>query len=289
MIRVNDDYWSWKKWAFAHGALINEMTHFADLACCFIESVPVRVTVSRPSTHAPSVVGADSDPRLLLHRGSESAPATDGACVERSKAEAPQTPLPHSIESQVVAIEFADGSLAAIFATAFGSFGYPKELVEVYHNGAAIIIDHLVEMRVAGVIDEPFRTVFPIPNDRYPEIEAQGIEGFYQRIACRSARGTGEGRQLDPAADPRQGALRPARRLRPVHRDRRRTGLQRPSRRRPDRHHPPRPRVRRARRHPGGDQIGGLPMTLHAVTGAFGYSGKYIAHRLLERGRRSSR
>ena len=34
LLRVNDDYWSWKKWAFAHGALINEMTHFADLAAC---------------------------------------------------------------------------------------------------------------------------------------------------------------------------------------------------------------------------------------------------------------
>jgi predicted dehydrogenase len=135
LLRVNDDYWSWKLWAFAHGALINEMTHFADLACCFIPSVPVQVTVigSREADH-------------------------------------------------VVTIEYADGSLAAIFATAFGSFGYPKELIEIYHNGAAIIIDHLMELRVAGVADEPFRRVFPVLNDRNPEIEAQGIEGYYQRI-----------------------------------------------------------------------------------------------------------
>lgn len=162
MIRVNDDYWSWKKWAFAHGALINEMTHFADLACCFIDSAPVRVTVTggREANH-------------------------------------------------VIAIEFEDGSLASIFATAFGSFGYPKELVEVYHNGAAIIVDHLVGMRVAGVVDEPFRTTFPIPNDPYPEIEEQGIEGYYRRTeaAQREALETGDNSILPPIPDKGHFAL----------------------------------------------------------------------------------
>ena len=135
LLRVNDDYWSWKKWAFAHGALINEMTHFADLACCFIDSPPVRVT-------------------------------TTG----------------NKLANHVVTIEYSDGSIATIFATAFGSFGYPKELLEVYHNGAAIVIDHLMEVRVAGVVDEPFRTVFPVAADRHPEIGEQGIEGYYRRV-----------------------------------------------------------------------------------------------------------
>ena len=162
MIRVNDDWWSWKKWAFAHGALINEMTHFADLACCFIDSAPIRVTV------------------------------TGGTQA-----------------NHVIAIEFEDGSLASIFATAFGSFGYPKELVEVYHNGAAIIVDHLVELRVAGVLDEPSRTVFPIPNDPYPEIEEQGIEGFYRRTeaAQREALAKGDNSIIAPIPDKGHFAL----------------------------------------------------------------------------------
>lgn len=135
LLRVNDDYWSWKKWAFAHGPLINEMTHFADLACCFIDSGPVRVTTTgdRFSNH-------------------------------------------------VVTIQFADNSMATIFATPFGSFGYPKELVEIYHNGAAIVIDHLMEVRAAGVEGEPFRIEFDVVNDRNPEIKARGIEGYYQRV-----------------------------------------------------------------------------------------------------------
>ena len=72
--------------------------------------------------------------------------------------------------------------MATIFATPFGSFGYPKELVEIYHNGAAIVIDHLMEVRVAGVVGEPFRTEFGVLNDRSPEIAARGIEGYYQRV-----------------------------------------------------------------------------------------------------------
>lgn len=162
MVRVNDDWWSWKKWAFAHGALINEMTHFADLACCFIESAPIRVTVTG---------GKDAN--------------------------------------HVIAVEFEDGSLASIFATAFGSFGYPKELVEVYHDGAAIIIDHMVELRVAGVVDEPFRTAFPISDDAYPEIEDQGIEGFYRRTeaAQREALEKGDNSIIAPIPDKGHFAL----------------------------------------------------------------------------------
>lgn len=140
LLRVNDDFWSWKKWAFAHGALINEMTHFADLACAFIDSRPVRVTTV----------------------GSKSA-------------------------NHVVTIEYENGSLATIFATAFGSFGYPKELIEIYSNGAAVIIDHLMEIRTAGIVGEPFRTEFQIANDTYPQIKEQGIEGYYKRVAAAQA------------------------------------------------------------------------------------------------------
>ncbi len=139
LIRINDDYWSWKLWAFEAGALVNEMTHFLDLAGCFIPARPEWVEVAG----------------------------------ER-------------IGNHVITVGYADGSLAVIFESIFGSFGYPKELVEVYHNGAVIVLDHLCEMRVAGVVDEPFRTTFPFRDDRYPEIREQGIEGYYLRtLAAR--------------------------------------------------------------------------------------------------------
>lgn len=162
LLRVNDDLWSWKKWAFAHGALINEMTHFADLACLFIDAAPVTVTT------------------------------TGGKAA-----------------NHVVSIQYEDGSLATIFATAFGSFGYPKELVEIYHNGAAIVIDHLVELRVAGVVDEPFRRTFPILNDRHPQIGEDGIQGYYLRVeaAQRDALASGDNSILPGQPDKGHYAL----------------------------------------------------------------------------------
>jgi len=40
-----------------------------------------------------------------------------------------------------------------------------------------------MEVRVAGVVDEPFRTVFPVIGDRHPEIEPrEGIEAYYRRV-----------------------------------------------------------------------------------------------------------
>ena len=79
-------------------------------------------------------------------------------------------------------IEFEDNSLAVIASTANGTFGYPKELFEVYYGGAAIVVDHCVELRVAGVVDEPFWRTFPLDGDPYPHIYANGgIDDFHRK------------------------------------------------------------------------------------------------------------
>ena len=91
-----------------------DMAHFADLACYFIDKLPVRVIAT----------------------GSK-------------------------LANNVITITFDDGSIVSIFESAVGSFGYPKELIEIYHRGAVIVIDHLIELRVAGIVDEPFKRTFP--------------------------------------------------------------------------------------------------------------------------------
>lgn len=131
LMRINDDYWSWKEWAFKEGILISEMTHFADLACYFLDSPPIRVMAT----------------------GSK-------------------------LANNVITITFEEGSIATIFGAAVGSFGYPKELAEIYHRGAVIIIDHLIELRVAGVIDEPFKRTFPLSNGE----SIAGISDYYNKI-----------------------------------------------------------------------------------------------------------
>ncbi|MFH1904625.1 MAG: Gfo/Idh/MocA family oxidoreductase [bacterium] len=137
LLRINDDYWSWKAWAFKQGGiLISEMTHFADLVCCFIDQEPIRVTA-----------------------------------------------LGSNLANNVINIEFDGGSLATIFGASIGSFGYPKELIEIYHKGAAIIIDHLLELRVTGVVDEPFKQIFPLYDGRRLK---DGISDYYNEIiACQ--------------------------------------------------------------------------------------------------------
>lgn len=137
LLRVNDDYYSWKAWAFGEGILISEMTHFVDLACYFMEK----------------------EPKYVFASGS-------------------------TLANNMINIEYEDGSFATIFAASVGSFGYPKELIEVYHKGAAIIIDNLLEIRVAGVADEQFLRVFPVIKDKDPEIFAVsgGIRDYYRKI-----------------------------------------------------------------------------------------------------------
>ncbi|MBN1445853.1 MAG: Gfo/Idh/MocA family oxidoreductase [Candidatus Omnitrophica bacterium] len=138
LLRVNDDYWSWKEWAFEEGSLLNEMTHFADLACYFIGKPPSRVTV-----------------------------------------------IGNKVANHTIVIEFRDGSIATIVTAANGSFGYPKELIEIFQEGSVIAIDHLLEIRTAGIPDEPFRKVFPLISGT---ILKDGITGYYEEFLAAQKR-----------------------------------------------------------------------------------------------------
>ena len=132
LMRVNDDYWSWKEWCYADhaGILLLELNHFADLASYFIEREPTFVSA-----------------------------------------------MGHKMMNVVVNIAFADGSLCTIFDACVGTFGYPKELYEIYHKGAAIVVDHCMEVRTAGIPDQPFRRVYPSATD--PTVA--GVQAWYDR------------------------------------------------------------------------------------------------------------
>lgn len=79
-------------------------------------------------------------------------------------------------------IEFEDGSLGTIVSTANGTFGYPKELVEIYYGGAAIIVEHCIELRVAGIEGQPFWRTYPLEKDDYPHIHTDGgIQDHYRK------------------------------------------------------------------------------------------------------------
>jgi len=131
-IRINDDWMSWKSVHLQgdnaeYGLLLSEMTHFADLACWFLDAEPKRVGV-----------------------------------------------LSSGVLNHATVIEFEGGGIASIFMAGNGSHGYPKELLEAFGEGGAVIVDHMLEVRTAGIADAPARKIYPFLNDRHPSVGTQG-------------------------------------------------------------------------------------------------------------------
>ncbi len=167
-IHVNDDWWSWKP---VHvqgqnaeiGLLLSENTHFADVACWFLQSEPLAVTTTFTG--------------LTLHQ---------------------------------VAIEFEGGHMATIHSSANGSFGAPKELYIATGRGATVTVDHMLEVRTAGIEGAPQIKTYPMINDRHPEIGREGgLHGWLRKkeAACREATLAGNP-LLQFGADPDKGHLR---------------------------------------------------------------------------------
>jgi predicted dehydrogenase len=82
--------------------------------------------------------------------------------------------LEHGVFNEGVVIRYRTGELATISMHANGTFGYPKELYEMFGNGGAVIVDHMVEVRTAGIPDAPPRIDYPVPDDRFPDVGTEG-------------------------------------------------------------------------------------------------------------------
>ena len=92
--------------------------------------------------------------------------------------------------NHAVIIRYRKGALATITMCCNGSFGYPKELYEAIGNGAVVAIDHMVEVRTAGIPEAPLKTAYPMLNDRDPQVGLQGgLHGWLEkkRAACDQA------------------------------------------------------------------------------------------------------
>jgi predicted dehydrogenase len=105
------------------------------------------------------------------------------------------TALEHGVFNEGVVIRYRTGELATISMHANGTFGYPKELYEVFGNGGAVIVDHMVEVRTAGITGAPPCTVYPVLNDRFPEVGTEGgLSGWLakNRAAAQAAGNDGD-------------------------------------------------------------------------------------------------
>jgi predicted dehydrogenase len=107
-------------------------------------------------------------------------------------------------------IRYRTGEMATIMMASNGTFGYPKELYEIFGNGGAVIVQHLLELRTAGIEGASLYKVFPVLGDRHPDIGTElGLSGWLKKkeAACREAAEKGDNRLIF-TAEPDRGHAR---------------------------------------------------------------------------------
>jgi len=100
------------------------------------------------------------------------------------------TAVETSLLNQAVIIGYKSGALATIVTGSNGTFGYPKELYEFMGNGAYLAVDHMLEVRTAGIEGAPAKSTYPMVQDRHPQIGTEGgVSGWLakKQAACREA------------------------------------------------------------------------------------------------------
>lgn len=84
-----------------------------------------------------------------------------------------------------IIIKYKIGELATLNMCANGTFGYPKELYEIMGNGGIVVVDHMCEIRTAGIAGAPAVKKYDFIKDRHPGVGVQGgIEGFREKKAA---------------------------------------------------------------------------------------------------------
>jgi len=99
------------------------------------------------------------------------------------------------IVNHVMVIEYARGGLATLSMSASGSFAYPKELIEAMGNAGVVVVDHMLEIRTAGIAHAPLVKKFDMLGDTYPETGSEGgLHGWLakRQRGCEEAERTGD-------------------------------------------------------------------------------------------------
>lgn len=109
--------------------------------------------------------------------------------------------------NHAIIIKYKTGEIATLNMCANGTFGYPKELYEIMGNGGMVVVDHMCEVRTAGIPGAPATKTYPFIKDRHPNIGTQGgIAGYREKkaAACREAAEAGDP-TLQFTAEPDKG------------------------------------------------------------------------------------
>ncbi len=100
------------------------------------------------------------------------------------------TAVESSMLNEAIIIRYNNGSLATIVMGSNGTFGYCKELYEFMGNGAYLAVDHMLEVRTAGIEGVPAKLIYPMIQDRHPHIGTEGgVSGWLakKQAACADA------------------------------------------------------------------------------------------------------
>ena len=92
--------------------------------------------------------------------------------------------------NEAVIIRYRSGALATIVIASNGTFGYCKELYEFMGNGGYLAVDHMLEVRTAGIEGVSPKTTYPMLQDRHPQVGTEGgVSGWLakKRAACAEA------------------------------------------------------------------------------------------------------
>lgn len=102
-----------------------------------------------------------------------------------------------------VLIQYETGEVANILMTGNGTFGWPKELYQMFGNGGAVINIHNIEVRTAGIANAPAKQTFTLGKDGFPEAGLQGgLEGWLDKAAASMA---AQASNNEPAKNPSCG------------------------------------------------------------------------------------
>ena len=105
------------------------------------------------------------------------------------------TALETGLLNHGIVVRYDGGEMATLCMYANGTFGYPKELYEAFGNGGAVVVDHMLEIRTAGLEGVELCTTYPMLNDRHPDVGTEGgLTGWLakRRTACREAAAKGD-------------------------------------------------------------------------------------------------
>lgn len=85
-------------------------------------------------------------------------------------------------DNDIITLRFANGAIAAIFIGGLGSRTYPKELLEVFSDGATIAAHDFLELKVHGIPDAQDK-MYPLRLDAYADrVPGEGIDALRQKL-----------------------------------------------------------------------------------------------------------